>query len=164
MGGVLAGKRNRKQGGSRDRLTSEKGYLLLSTVFFLMFSGLFAQSMIKVAGNHVIQLRQLSGAYEAKSALNISEEILLQETRENELPVEGLIKTSEGRVSIKSKVNENEYLYTLTLTTNNGAQFSKDLIVAIPERKEDLKDEPEEPEELLEDESKDEVDTSNERD
>lgn len=154
MGGNLVRKRNRKQGGSKDRLTSEKGYLLLSTVFFLMFSGLFAQSMIKVASNHVIQLRQLSSAYEAKSALNISEEFLLQETRENEFPAEGLIATSEGPVVIKSKVNENEYLYTLTLTTNNGAQYSKDLIVAIAEREQELEEESEAMKEELNKDSK----------
>lgn len=153
-------KRNRRRGRIGARLTSEKGYLLLSTLFFLMFSGLFAQSMIKVSSNHIIQLRQLVMAYEAKSALNLSAEMLLQEINENNLPEKGVLKTSEGNIVITSKSSKEERVYVLSLKTNNSSQYKKELIVPIPEEEEEL--ELDESEDLAESEEPEESKKSEE--
>lgn len=124
----------RKRRGRRDRrdrrltdFKSEKGYLLISTLFFLVFSGLFSHSMIKISGNQIMQLRQFSTAYKAKGAMNIGEELLktyLEE--ENEPPERGQIRTSVGDIFIKKK---SDVSYQLLLTLNNGANFSREVKV-----------------------------------
>jgi len=134
------GRVNRK----RINLASNKGYLLVSTLFFLVLSGLFSSSIIQVSGNHIIQLKQLATSYEAKSALNMSKQILAKEIKNSEIPTEGVVETSLGDVSIAREETDDIYTFTLTLTTTSGTKYSDDLQVAILE--------PEEEQEELEDE------------
>jgi len=141
------GRGNRK----RINLASNKGYLLLSTLYFLVLSGLFSSSIIQVSGNHIIQLKQLATGYEAKSALNMSKQILEEEIQTNDIPTEGVVETSLGDVSIAREETDDIYTFTLTLTTTSGTKYSDDLQVAIPEPEE-------EQEELEEEEVEEETD------
>lgn len=111
----------------------EQGYLLISTLFFLMFSGLFSHSIIKISGNQIIQLKQFSTSYHAKGALNMSKELLDTYIEENnDIPEQGQIKTSIGDVEIRKK---SENLLQLTITLENNQTISKD--VSIKEDKSD---------------------------
>ena len=115
---------------NKKRLTyikSEQGYLLISTIFFLVFSGLFSHSLIRISGNQIMQLRQFKTAYEAKAAMNMGE-VLLEDYMEEEniSPKKGKIKTSVGDINIKKK---SEINYQLTITLENGEIFSKEIKV-----------------------------------
>lgn len=138
MGGQLDGGGRNKRSRRRHQLKSEKGYLLISTLFFLMFSGLFAQSMIKIVGNQMIQFRQISSAYQAKSALNMSKELLRQEINKNDIPNGGTINTSMGPVIIKREERKEEYTFELILIINSGEQYSDDFTISIPKTEKDL--------------------------
>lgn len=115
---------------------SEQGYLLISTLFFLMFSGLFSHSIIKISGNQIMQLRQFSTSYHAKGALNMSEELLKTYIEENnDIPEQGQIKTSIGNVEINK---ESEELFQLTITLENNQEISKDVSIKANKSDEDL--------------------------
>lgn len=131
--------------------------MLISTLFFLIFSGLFSQSLIKISGNHIVQLQQLSSAYEAKTTLNMSKEILKQKVEREEIPKEGSIVTSAGTVLIEREEISSEYIFTLTLTTNKRGQYSDEFVVALPEE-EDTEVNEEEAEEKEEQEMGKQVD------
>lgn len=114
----------------------EQGYLLISTLFFLMFSGLFSHSIIKISGNQIMQLRQFSTSYHAKGALNMSEELLKTYIEENnDIPEQGQIKTSIGNVEINK---ESEELFQLTITLENNQEISKDVSIKANKSDEDL--------------------------
>lgn len=118
---------------------SEQGYLLISTLFFLMFSGLFSHSIIKISGNQIMQLRQFSTSYHAKGALNMSEELLRTYIKENnDIPEHGQIKTSIGDVEISKKSEE---LFQLTITLENNQKISKDVSIEADKSDEDLEKE-----------------------
>lgn len=119
-------KRNKQK--IRKGLTSfkvEEGYLLISTLLFLVFSGLFSHSVIKISGHQIIQLRQFSRAYEAKGAINIGEELLNTYIEKEDIPPKkGQVRTSVGAIDIKKK---SEVIYQLSLTLDNGEVFSKEV-------------------------------------
>ncbi len=100
----------------------------------LILSGIFTHGMIKLSTNHLIQLRQLSSAYQAKAALNMGE-ILLNEhiiSRDYELPERAIIATSMGEVQlIKKTTNE----YQATIIQTNKDEFSKDIKIDLPKTK-----------------------------
>jgi len=134
-------------------------------LFFLVLSGLFSGSIIQVSGNHIIQLKQLATAYEAKSALNMSKQILNEEIKTNEIPKKAAVDTSLGDVSIVREETDEVYTFTLTLTTTAGTEYSDNLEISIPEPegepeeelKEDTEEGPDEkPEEELEEETEEE--------
>ena len=136
------------------KLKSERGYLLISTLFFLIFSGLFSQSIIKISGNHIIQLQQISSAYQAKTALNMSKELLKQKTELEEIPEKGSMTTSLGTILIKRRETATEYIFTLTLTTNSEAQYSDQLTITRSEAEEERPEEQNEETEAKEDTKK----------
>lgn len=105
-------------------LKSEEGYLMLSTLFLLVLTGLFLQGVIKISTNHIIQLNQISSAYQAKTALNMSERILKDYILENsdELPAKANISSSVGNIEIKKNTSND---YDAVITQNNGMQFNK---------------------------------------
>lgn len=109
-----------------------------------MFSGLFSQSMIKISGNQIMQFRQIYTAYEAKSALNMSKNLLKKQVEEDQYPMVGSIHTSIGTVSIDGEEKAEEIIFTLTLTTDTGTQYSDKLSVLIlePELEEELEESP----------------------
>jgi hypothetical protein len=107
-----------------------------------MFSGLFSQSMIKIAGNQIIQYRQISTAYEAKSALNMSKQLLRREVEEKSPPENGSITTSVGTVKIEQEENEESFIIALTLMTNSGAEYSDSLSILKPEPQDEENTEP----------------------
>lgn len=144
-------RRNRKW---LEHFKAEQGYLLISTLFFLIFSGLFSHSIIKTSGQQIIQLRQFATAYEAKGALNMSEELLKNYIDKNkEYPNQGHIKTSIGNIEIKQQSKE---FFQLIITLENDIKFSRDVKVPINISEENLEDTEEDPleeeEEFIEDE------------
>lgn len=102
------------------------GYVLVSTLFFLLLSGLFAQSIIQISSNYVIQLRQVSSGYEAKAALNMCEELIVQK-HEGARSVKGTISTSAGVVNVQSKKQADQIIYQLKLVKENGDNYKKEV-------------------------------------
>lgn len=145
---------DRRNGKWLEYFKAEQGYLLISTLFFLIFSGLFSHSIIKISGQQIMQLRQFATAYEAKGALNMSEELLKNYIDKNkEYPKQGHIKTSIGNIEIKQQSKE---FFQLIITLENGIKFSRDVKVPINISEENLEDTKEESnlteEDLLEEE------------
>lgn len=135
------------------KLANENGYLLVSTLFFLLFSGLFAQSAFQIASNQVIQLQQLTDSYQARTALNMSETILRNELENESIPLNGKVVTSLGDVFI-TKVEASEALkYELTLTLANGASYTKTTMVETDEETPVDEEETEEVETIIHQES-----------
>lgn len=135
------------------KLANENGYLLVSTLFFLLFSGLFAQSAFQIASNQVIQLQQLTNSYQARTALNMSETILRNELENESIPLNGKVVTSLGDVFI-TKVEASEALkYELTLTLANGASYTKTTMVETDEETPVDEEETEEVETIIHQES-----------
>ncbi len=121
--------------------------MLISTLFFLIFSGLFSQSLIKISGNHILQLQQISSAYEAKTTLNMSKELLRQKADTEEIPEKGSILTSAGTVLVERQEAPAEYIFTLTLTTNTKTQYSDEFVLELPQEEKDTKAKDEETDE-----------------
>lgn len=115
--------------GNRIDFRSEKGYLLVSTLFFLVFSAIFAGAMVRISGIQILQYNQLTTAYEAKAALNMSETILLEHLESNETLNNGEISTTAGKVVITSFPQMEGTIYQLILTTKKGLDFTKELWV-----------------------------------
>lgn len=107
------------------------GYVLISTLFFLILSGFFSHSAIQVSSNYVIQLRQVGMGYEAKAALNMSEELLVHELEGRSEPVEGTIFTSVGQVNIKGKKQANQIVTQLSLIKESGDTYKKEIVTPI---------------------------------
>lgn len=107
--------------------TSEKGYLMLSTLFLLVLTGIFLQSVIKISANNIIQLNQISSAYQAKAALNMSERILKDHiVANNELPRKVELSSSIGNIQIVKNTGNS---YKAVITHENGVQFSKEIAI-----------------------------------
>lgn len=121
--------------------------MLISTLFFLIFSGLFSQSLIKISGNHILQLQQISSAYEVKTTLNMSKELLRQKADTEEIPEKGSILTSAGTVLVERQEAPAEYIFTLTLTTNTKTQYSDEFVLELPQEEKDTKAKDEETDE-----------------
>ncbi len=122
MGGEL-GRRKLKIG------SNEQGYLLITTLYILIFSGLFSHSVIKISVHQMVQLNQLSMGYLAKGTLNMGEDLLKNYIEEQDtLPEQGEIKTSNGQITI-TKTSTNEY--KLELKTKEGYSFKKSVIIQL---------------------------------
>lgn len=85
--------------------------------------------MIRISGIQILQYNQLTTAYEAKAALNMSETILLDYLETNETLNKGEIKTSVGKIIISSKNQTEGITYHLNLTTSKGLNFTKNVWV-----------------------------------
>lgn len=113
------------------------GYVLVSTLFFLVLSGIFAQSMIQISSNYVIQLRQIGMGYEARAALNMSETLLVEEIEKKAQPIKGTISTSVGQVKITGRKQADQILSQLTLIKENGTTFKKEVSTPLAEKTEE---------------------------
>lgn len=85
--------------------------------------------MIRISGIQIQQYNQLTTAYEAKAALNMSEILLLEHLATNRNIRVGKVSTSVGEVIMTSNLKTDETEYFLKLTTINGLKFSKTLLV-----------------------------------
>lgn len=120
-------------------LTDENGFLLISTLFFLLFTGLFSQSIIKISSYQIIQLRQYSSAYEAKGTLNMGEKLLIDYITENqENPSSGRLKTSTGDIEM---VKESDDKYIFKITLKNGMIYFKEANISLKTENNGLKEE-----------------------
>lgn len=97
---------------------------MVSTLFFVLFSALFAQSMIKIVSTQMIQLNQLTNSYQAKAALNMGKRILIQEIEEHSYPSSGEIYTSIGRIEMSQQEIGNGRWYELTLITKTSMIYT----------------------------------------
>lgn len=132
MGGQLG--RTRKFW-KRERLNiaSEKGYMLLTTLYFVLFSGLFAYSLIKISGNQIIQLNQITESYQARTALNMGKKLLEKELEDDALPNKGTIYTSMGTISIDRIDKETEVKFVLSIQTDSNSTYSDEYEYPLPE-------------------------------
>lgn len=85
--------------------------------------------MIRISGIQIQQYNQLTTAYEAKAALNMSEILLLEHLATNRNIRVGKVSTSVGEVIMTSNLKTDETEYFLKLTTINGLKFTKTLLV-----------------------------------
>lgn len=83
------------------------------------------QSIIKISTNHIIQLNQISRAYQAKTALNLAENIIKDEI----VKEQALIKTAELSSSVGKilVVKDSDESYQLTLITETGEKYTKNI-------------------------------------
>ena len=115
----------------RVNIRNEEGYLLISTLFFLLFSSIFTASMIRISGNQILQYNQLTIAYESKAALNMAENLLLEYVNEHGPVKEGSVQTSIGEINL-SVVDESKGItYLLTLEGDTGYNYSKEILYVI---------------------------------
>lgn len=110
-------------------LKSEQGYLMLTTLFLLMLSGIMTQSLIKISTNHIIQLNEISASYEAKAALNVAENLLNEQLKEDNHNIQkGKIVASCGEIIIEK---QSETKYQLCLTTADNKTYHKDVKIEL---------------------------------
>lgn len=97
---------------------------MLSTLLLLVLSGLVLQSIISISTSYIIQLNQLSSAYQAETALNMSERILSDYITENnyELPEQVDISSSAGKIRVIRKTTSE---YEAIITQENGIEFRR---------------------------------------
>lgn len=119
-------------------LQSEKGYLMLSTLYLLILTGIFSQSIIKTSANYIIQLNQISSAYQTKAAVNMTERILKDYIVENnyELPETGKISSSIGNIEVM-KITDEEY--EVIITQRNGNKVNEKIKIENYKNEEDDK-------------------------
>lgn len=122
MGGELEAGRNYRK--KLINIRSEKGYLMLSTLYLLILTGIFSQSIIKTSANYIIQLNQISSTYQAKAALNMSERVLKDYIVDNDYELPEKVKLSSSIGDIKGiKISDDEY--ELVITQENGNQLNE---------------------------------------
>lgn len=108
---------------------SEQGYLMLTTLFILMLSGIMTQSLIKISTNHIIQLNEISASYEARAALNVAENILKEQLKDTDQSVQkGKIVTSHGEIHVEK---QSDLKYHLFLTTAENKTYNKDINIQL---------------------------------
>ncbi len=97
---------------------------MLSTLLLLVLSGLVLQSIISISTSYIIQLNQLSSAYQAETALNMSERILNDYITENnyELPEQVDISSSAGKIRVIRKTTSE---YEAIIIQENGIEFRR---------------------------------------
>lgn len=97
---------------------------MLSTLLLLVLSGLVLQSIISISTSYIIQLNQLSSAYQAETALNMSERILSDYITENnyELPEQVDISSSAGKIRVIRKTTSE---YEAIIIQENGIEFRR---------------------------------------
>ncbi len=120
----------------KELFKKDRGYVLISTLFFLMLSGLFSHSVIQISSSYLLQLRQLSTAYEGKAALNMSKSLLQQELENNHFPTSGSVQTSAGTVKIAGTKDSEQMIYHFTLTKGNGETYQKEVVWPLPQLEE----------------------------
>lgn len=85
--------------------------------------------MIRISGIQILQYNQLTTAYEAKAALNMSETILLDHLETNETLNKGEMNTSVGKIIISSQNQMEGIMYHLNLSTSKGLNFTRNVWV-----------------------------------
>lgn len=103
---------------------SEKGYLMLSTLFLLILSGIMTQGIIKISANHLVQLNQLARNYQEKAVFNLAESVLRDQliNEENRTIKSAKLTSSVGDMELsKIKVDE----YELLLINSNNKKIKK---------------------------------------
>lgn len=105
--------------------TREEGSLLLSTFHLLFFVSFLILSLTGIVYNQLMQLQQISQAYEAKALIEVSE-FLLQEKLEGEEVESATLHFSQGKVAISK---DSDTAYSLVATMTNGYTSSQTLSV-----------------------------------
>lgn len=145
MGGQL-GRTRIFEKRKRLNIASEKGYMLLTTLYFVLFSGLFAYSLIRISGNQIIQLNQITESYQARTALNMGIKLLEKELEDDDLPNKGTIYTSMGAITIDRIDTENEVKFVLYIQIDANSTYSEVYEYPLPEAEN-------EPDEITEEDS-----------
>ncbi|HZK47451.1 MAG TPA: hypothetical protein VFC64_05885 [Atopostipes sp.] len=109
-------------------LSREDGYLLLTTIYVLLASTIFFSSMIHIVSSQMIQYRQYSHAYQAKSALQMSKNLLQNELVKQRNIQTGVVHTSKGDVIITSNSTDGIIHYYFEITSQQGIIYRDELI------------------------------------
>lgn len=105
--------------------TNEEGSLLLSTFHLLLFISFLILSVTGVVYNQLMQLQQISQAYEAKALIEVSES-MLKDRRVWEDVETATLYFSQGHVEI---VKETDAEYLLVAYLNNRYTSQQRFIV-----------------------------------
>ena len=109
-------------------LSREDGYLLLTTIYILLASTIFFSSIIHIVSSQMIQYRQYSHAYQAKSALQMSKNLLQNELVKQRNIQTGVVHTSKGDVIITSNSTDGIIHYYFEITSQQGIIYRDELI------------------------------------
>ena len=109
-------------------LSREDGYLLLTTIYVLLASTIFFSSIIHIVSSQMLQYRQYSHAYQAKSALQMSKNLLQNELVKQRNIQTGVVHTSKGDVIITSNSTDGIIHYYFEITSQQGIIYRDELI------------------------------------
>ena len=126
MGGKLGRKFKRK---CRLILSREGGYLLLTTIYVLLASTIFFSSIIHIVSSQMMQYRQYSHAYQAKSALKMSKVMLQDELVKQGDILTGVVHTSNGDVIITSESSDGLIHYYFEIASQQGVTYRDEIVL-----------------------------------
>lgn len=108
-------------------IKAENGYLIINLLFILMLSAIMTQGIIKLSSSQLIQLNEIASHYQAKTALNLAENILQKELQESDKKIEsGRIVSSIGEIKIKKIADQN---YELILIDQGKRTTTKEITI-----------------------------------
>ena len=137
MGGKLGRKFKRK---CRLILSREGGYLLLTTIYVLLASTIFFSSIIHIVSSQMMQYRQYSHAYQAKSALKMSKVMLQDELVKQGDILTGVVHTSNGDVIITSESSDGLIHYYFEIASQQGVTYRDEIVLKENKMLETLED------------------------
>ena len=137
MGGKLGRKFKRK---CRLILSREGGYLLLTTIYVLLASTIFFSSIIHIVSSQMMQYRQYSHAYQAKSALKMSKVMLQDELVKQGDILTGVVHTSNGDVVITSESSDGLIHYYFEIASQQGVTYRDEIVLKENKMLETLED------------------------
>ena len=137
MGGKLGRKFKRK---CRLILSREGGYLLLTTIYVLLASTIFFSSIIHIVSSQMMQYRQYSHAYQAKSALQMSKVMLQDELVKQGDILTGVVHTSNGDVIITSESSDGLIHYYFEIASQQGVTYRDEIVLKENKMLETLED------------------------
>ena len=137
MGGKLGRKFKRK---CRLILSREGGYLLLTTIYVLLASTIFFSSIIHIVSSQMMQYRQYSHAYHAKSALKMSKVMLQDELVKQGDILTGVVHTSNGDVIITSESSDGLIHYYFEIASQQGVTYRDEIVLKENKMLETLED------------------------
>lgn len=118
---------------------NEEGSLLLSTFHLLFFISFLIVSLTGIVYNQMMQLQQISQAYEAKALIEVSKSMLREKAKWEDVETATLY-FSQGEVVIR-KASDTEFILAAKL--NNSYTSSQTIAIAFPVEPADRQADPE---------------------
>lgn len=107
---------------------NDQGSILLSTFHLLFFMSFLILSLTSVIRNQVMQLQQISQAYEAKALIEVSELLLRERILWEEVET-GMVYFKQGSVEI-TKESDAEYVLVAKLSNGYTSRLTVEIRLA----------------------------------